>query len=896
MSRATAKLAVLSLLVLFVGCSSNGLNCSGCAGGCGGNPNFAYKGPIVGDGVLARMTQPGVDFLTANLKPIIESTLKGGFDCSGPGLPIPDQVFGNGPKDKSGNYEKPTGNNCGTSYKVHKIFCSGSTPSSTWFYAKMKRASVCGTLASNSIKVQLDEASNEVRVAFSLQQVQVRAQEPDVAACFKAKVNTSFVGGQACGGVTMGLSDTRFVLDNLAGTIRMKFSADPKTGKVGLKVVAPGGVKFSSNTKLSLKFGQCKKNLEIILAKVPIINRTIKLPLPASFCTTIVQGIEGLANLTKAIQPLVFSVLGLAVEQMIKQTDLLGVAKVQMELPMAGLIGGLLPGGSDARPLGLSIAPGKKVGISQGGLNLGMNAGFDSTPNHTCVPKRNPPNLVPGPAPSLSGSYHMAASISRAAANLAGWGFYHTGALCLSIDSAAVGSLAGGSFKLNAGFLTLLVPNITSVVDSQAPVMIRMHPMQSPRLDFGTGAKSPGKPTDSTIKVAVDDMVLEFYVWFHDRWIRLFDLSTDLKLGLSLIPAPGNVLEIAFDTDSIALANPRVNGTYLMKTADLAKLLPVMVSMLVKMLGNQQLKFPLDISKQLSATLGVGVTMRIDGVRRDGAQNDWLSVLISLGCAGGKAPPCPKAPPSPVSLAVATTASLVPGDPGTFRRDAAGKPIPTGEVLLNVGGYPEGERLEFQYRVDFGPWTSFHSGPILRVKDPILKILGHHTIWVRAQVAGQYETRDPWGTKVKLLIDPLPPTVAVLAQGDELKVVARDIVTPRDRLALEYRVGSGPWLPIKDGRIRRSELVGGVREVEVRVRDEAGNSTKVTGTLRPKSAAGAAAPKPAAGGSGAPGTGLPTGAGTGCACRAEGGDDSGTRSMGWILLVLAGFGLVRRKG
>ena len=141
MRRANLRFGLLFLMVFFASCSSSGLNCSGCASSCGGNPNYQFKGKLLNNGVKARITQPGFDFITKNLKPIIEASLaKSGqkLACSGAGVSIADIIQGNGPQS-GGNYVKPNASNCNTRFKLPlNAYCSGSTPNSTWFYAGLK--------------------------------------------------------------------------------------------------------------------------------------------------------------------------------------------------------------------------------------------------------------------------------------------------------------------------------------------------------------------------------------------------------------------------------------------------------------------------------------------------------------------------------------------------------------------------------------------------------------------------------------------------------------------------------------------------------------------------------------------------------------------------------------
>ena len=365
--------------------------------------------------------------------------------------------------------------------------------------------------------------------------------------------------------------------------------------------MAPNGIKFSTSTKFSVNANGCK-SIKIPF-RIPVLKKDITINLGSGLCTLAVKGLTGLVNGVSFLQPLIFRLLGSVIASQVQNIDLLSGAKIEMDVPLDTMLGGLgIPGASNASPLGVSIAPGSAVGVVRGGLSLSFDSDFEGVPPHTCVPKRPAPKIVPGPAPSLVGSYHIAASLSRASMMRAFWGVYHTGALCMQIGSEDMSSLAGG-FKLNAGIFALLAPDIGKVAASDAPVMIAIQPTQPPGVTFGTGKKINGK-TDSTIKLAIPDFGVSFYVMVHDRYVRIFKLLVDINLGITMIATPTNSLEVAVDLDTLEILRPRSTQAYLVKTTDVNGLIKVIVSLLTQTIGNNKISFPLDISKQLSAAIG----------------------------------------------------------------------------------------------------------------------------------------------------------------------------------------------------------------------------------------------------------------------------------------------------
>ncbi len=824
MRRAELRFALLFLLFLLGSCSSSGLNCSGCASSCGGNPNYKFHGKVIRNSIKTRITQAGFDFITRNIKPMITAMLaKTGqnLSCSGSGMAISDIVQGNGPK-VGGKPAKPNSNNCITRTKLSKRFayCSGSTPPTSWYYAGLLGNNVCATILKDSVQIRLDDKNNSVIVQYKIPELQVRSKKPDIGYCAKKSFSWSVGKGQFCGNAIVQLYDVRLRLTNLAGKIVLRFVTDKKTGKIGLKV-APNGIQFSSKTKFEMLVSGCKA-MKIKVWKV--FGRDIGISLGSSFCSSLTKLIVKAINASKFIQPLIFKALGKVVEKQVKNMDMLASAKMEMEVPLAPLLGGFgLPGLDRARPLGFKMEPGNDLGVVRGGLNLGMNAGFESFPPSRCVPRRPAPTQQPGPAPSLVGQFHLGASLSRATANYAMWAAYHTGALCIGLTTADVTRMSGGGFTLNAGILALLAPNLPKLVSQDAPILLKMQPTQPPRIEFGTGKKVNGK-TDSTIQLQIPDMGFSFYVMLHDRYVRIFKLLLDLRLGMSLFPTPANTLEVTIDTDTLSLTNARIEQANMVSTTDVSKLLPTLVSMITKTMGNKKISFNVDLSQQISKALGVPITLKINKLTRDGVARDWLSLTMTMSNKGKPLLPRPM-----------TVAALHQPDAGLVKR-VKGKLIPTGQVLLDVPEYLGNYKLEYQYFVDFGPWSDFHPAPngILKVRDPILNLLGKHKVVLRARIQGEYRSLEETPVEVRFTFDPIAPKISVIQKGGLLSIDAVDAVTPRKKLRREAYIGDR-WVSIDSGFFSIEQLKKKQSSLRLRVTDERGNTKEVEWSFRTKS-------------------------------------------------------------
>ncbi|MCB9641102.1 MAG: hypothetical protein H6727_19550, partial [Myxococcales bacterium] len=454
-----------------------------------------------------------------------------------------------------------------------------------------------------------------------------------------------------------------------------------------------------------------------------------------------------------------------------------------------------------------------QLGVVSGGLNLGMDTGFEASPQNKCVPLSPEPQDKPSAAPALNGQYHLAASLSKAATNRMMWAIYHTGLLCLRISSSDVYKLSGGSFPLNAGIFSLLAPNLTKLVPQDAPVMIELQPTKAPRAQFGTGQQVNGK-TDSTLQLYVQDMGISLSVLLHDRFVRLFRLVVDMNLGLSIMTTPNNSLEATFDTDNLSLTNARVEQANLVDASDINSLLPTLLTLITQVLGTNKISFPIDISDSISKALGVPITINIDSIQRDGVGKDWLTLALTMKSTSS----------IPLLPRPMTTAQLDQQNPG-WTKTVKGKLTPTGEVRILVPQFLGPHELEYQHYVDYGAWSSFQTAPdgVLRVRNRFLALLGKHQVYLRARIKGDYRSLEEEPVKVEFTFDPVAPQLKLTQKDGVIRVVGNDAVSSRDELRYEAKI-NGQWQEIS-GTINVKELQD--PQVQVRVTDTQGNTRQV---------------------------------------------------------------------
>ncbi|MGZ3438633.1 MAG: hypothetical protein ACXVDD_03930, partial [Polyangia bacterium] len=155
-----------------------------------------------------------------------------------------------------------------------------------------------------------------------------------------------------------------------------------------------------------------------------------------------------------------------------------------------------------------------------------------------------------------------------------------------------------------------------------------------------------------------------------------------------------------------------------------------------------------------------------------------------------------------------------------FAVDARGASVPS--AVLQLDGRGPGQ-LEYSWSIDGGPWSGFTTATRVTVSDPQFWMQGRHFIEVRARSLGAPDTTDPTPTRVDVIVDTVAPTGGFDVAGHELRIAARDTISPPDALQFRYAVGGGafgPWI-VGDHAYSPVQLDGA--SVSVQVRDEAGN-------------------------------------------------------------------------
>ncbi|MEL7368851.1 MAG: hypothetical protein AAFN74_08075, partial [Myxococcota bacterium] len=600
----------------------------------------------------------------------------------------------------------------------------------------------------------------------------------------------------------------------------------------------------------------CEEN-ECQDCTIEIFGTCLDLPTGrCSECDTICGGLANFGallvnNLTSIITPLLNGAINPVVDNVINSAlaQINGTsAKVETPIDVAELSG--LPLFRRSKALGLFVAPQPgQLSVNDRGFGPGMDLTFDAgieAETADCVGPLPPFTASSGPVPNLSGvdssgqPYHLGFTLSASYLNQALYTAHRAGTLCLKLSTEEVSALTGGAFTLNASLLSLIASDLGKVADPAAPVILEIKPRSPAGLELGTGERTGSDDMgndvfDWLLKLGWSDVGVAFHVLIDDRYVRVFEVTTDIFAGFNLTVQPDNTLQAALGELRIEDFTEEFNE--LVPNADFALVLPTLLDVALGTILEQALVFDLDLTSAVSDALGgVPVFLRINDIFRDGEQQDFLSLSVTFSDTR-----------QALTRGVQTQARLHPSEPGLVDRSSGEAARPTGQVRLLVDqgqstGTEDqstvGDDLEYQVRVDGGLWSVWRTARAdgtLMATDARLHMPGWHQIEVRARETGRYLTVDTSPVVLRALVDPLAPRLSARLGREGIDVVVRDEESAGlPGLRLEMKPSNADdWLPIDlhmadDGRgnvqIDYASLRG-AEEVRFRAQDGSGNPT-----------------------------------------------------------------------
>jgi hypothetical protein len=406
----------------------------------------------------------------------------------------------------------------------------------------------------------------------------------------------------------------------------------------------------------------------------------------------------------------------------------------------------------------------------------------------------------------------VAIGLSRKFLDLAGRHLVASGTLCLAVGSKL-------SSQLNLGTVGLLVRSLSELGTGKEPVLLVVRPTAPITFDVGTGTTA-----SPYLTAHVTDLEIDFYALIYERYIRAFTVAATVDLGVNMTfmkDANGKpvISPMLVGLDASKIKVKVTNAQLLRETPEqLEAVFPTLLNLFIPLLANA--------IPDISVPSIQGFTLSdLKLAKTTTSEDDFLAVTASLLRGAGKPEAADERALTDARIVRVTTPS-----PERIRAWVLGEEdgaLP--EVELALGGQaPAGQALEWQWSLDGGMWRPFTDDARFVVSDPALALQGRHSIQVRARAKDDWGTTDLTGLDLPFVIDSAPPRFlldAARRDGDAVVLRAVDLVS--DDAALEWAAGSPTGWVANGGRFDAAALQGladPAGRVAVFVRDELGNT------------------------------------------------------------------------
>lgn len=482
----------------------------------------------------------------------------------------------------------------------------------------------------------------------------------------------------------------------------------------------------------------------------------------------------------------------------------------------------LAAGGGSPRPDDATLSFGDLNPVGNG-ATLGIMGGALPDPIASCVNavQVDVPTGIPMPDEMLANTVegwtgagpHVGLALSERYLNYALASSYNAGLFCIGLSTEQVAQLSSGLFGL-------LVPSIKYLTHQKknAPIAVVLRPQAPPTVTLGGGTDLE---TDPLVRVKLDRALFDFYVWSSDRYIRAFTAQVDLDVPVALDVSDAGITPML---DKIYVRNASVSNAGLLReqpTGIASALSDVVEGLAGQFLGDLQ---PIDVSG-LIAPLGLTLRVPAAGIRRlEKDQDAFLGLFAGLDVA-------PQQPASRTETSAELVRVDVPDRALQIDEEGLGA-RPTVTLRASVSGALASRGVEFSHRLGRGAWRPWSQRAELVVRDPFLRMQGHHVIEVKSRVVGDPSSEDRTPARVEVTIDAEPPRVWVTPRDDgRWRLEATDLVTPVERMSYRVRSDDQPWGPWSALGPRTAFEAEGIEVMTVEVRDENENVATVQQSL-----------------------------------------------------------------
>jgi MYXO-CTERM domain-containing protein len=425
--------------------------------------------------------------------------------------------------------------------------------------------------------------------------------------------------------------------------------------------------------------------------------------------------------------------------------------------------------------------------VADGGLNLGMRAGFQYDKLRDCAPATpdTRPSLSPIPPsskiftnaqPGSGDSFMIGLGLHKNAVEQMAWSTWASGATCLKVGTSF-------SDMLTTESLSLFLSSLEKLTNRSAPVFLRVAPQTAPSVELGpntiTETEDGYQLDDPLLTIDWSDLDLHFYAFVQDRYVRLYTTRLDVELPVGLTTdGMGSLVPVVGDLEA-AVKNIRVRNRGILAEDEetLRGIVPQLLSAALPRITGS-------LSDPIELPTFFGYRVAVDQEDITSVDNNQFIALYANLKYVGNAGQSLVARLEPDIRE--TNVDVSPTGRGDIRR-------PEVELIVGArrvrGGPVAADQLEYSYRVDNGFWSMYSKKPTMTLDAPVLALPGEHRIQVRARVPGTPGTASrPVETRVT--IDYQPPELRLERDENAKHIVLEgdDIVDPDEALQYRYRI------------------------------------------------------------------------------------------------------------
>jgi len=463
-------------------------------------------------------------------------------------------------------------------------------------------------------------------------------------------------------------------------------------------------------------------------------------------------------------------------------------------------------------------------------------------------------------------TFHAGIGLAEELLDQAGATIQDAGLLCLEIDN----SMEGVGDYLSLSTFSLLIPSLKKYSHKQeVPVLIKLSPTKQtePTADFRIASSSAAFPdpedpdVDSALVIFLDDISINIYGFVDERYVRMFELLTDIEVTAGLLTEGGNSITPIFGLENVKLLDMRVPFS----VQDLPP--EELASTLEGLIGGLLGQIPLDPFEPI---LIPGFSV-LENTLACGDNAACVAVNPDLLCSGGICVDADGNPYDPQELYIdlQSISPEIPKDSQGYAyrmlvayanlrwesargamepeeyvfesetyADIAEIFMPTVDqivkermrpvVTLDIGGEDaEGgaENLEYQVRIGNSAWKNVRGGTLV-LDDSTFLLQGKHVIQVRSRDV-RFKTWDSSPEIMSVLVDYTEPHANPIQEASLLYFKGSDNVTKASDLKYELKVEGGEWFAVGNEKFDLAELPSWPKSVSVKVIDEKGLETVV---------------------------------------------------------------------